>query len=129
MALFAPRRTMDEAGAAKRLRTIDPTVNLAAQQSDALGDGFGIARDGGKENRPPPPAHDADDMDDASAGGGAAQSSIIHDINRYGSAVCVTSGLVSVSECASMRLLIDELALPFHDSLEHHRMALRGDVM
>jgi hypothetical protein len=80
MALFAPRRTLDEAGAAKRLRTIDPTVNLAAQQSDALGEGFGIARDGGKESRPPPPAHDADDLGD---GGGAAQSSIIHDINRY----------------------------------------------
>ena len=88
MALFAPRRTTAEAGAAKRLRTIDPTVNLAAQQSDALGEGFGIARDGAKEGRPPPPnAYDADDMDDdgGGGGGGGAHSSIIHDINRCAS--------------------------------------------
>jgi hypothetical protein len=81
MALFAERGSRtDTAAAAKRLRSIDPTVNLAAQQSDTLGQGRGIMRDGAKE--PPPRVMDDDDMDDGGGGSVGGRTTIIHDINR-----------------------------------------------
>mmetsp|Transcript_43446 Transcript_43446/g.82905 ORF Transcript_43446/g.82905 Transcript_43446/m.82905 type:complete len:636 (-) Transcript_43446:158-2065(-) len=72
-----------ESQAAKRLKTIDPSVNLAANRSDCLNEGYGVRRDGAKE--PTVPREDEDDKhpDDNPS----STTAIIHDINRHAAVV------------------------------------------